>query len=289
MERKIVIIFEIIFVIAAMSFYTIRDLIPEYRQKIGSSDRLVNSKKCVNIIELKIDDTDFMVMLDDNKKIYHMIFLEKKSLILYNNGIEDKDLGQGLDLIIKKLIEYNYLKNTSHIDITKYDDMYYDEFIFELRNIMSKYDLGININENSGLLEEVASQYNISGDSRENIILELDYYSKELYNSYKNEINKKGELLNSRNSKTFANNVYRKIEKYCDKNNIENLKRNESDFIINMVPADTDLKYYPSKNSWYYVDNKKIYAYIEFIDKNYKYGYCYKGSIDLLYEGECDN
>jgi hypothetical protein len=55
-----------------------------------------------------------------------------------------------------------------------------------------------------------------------------------------------------------------------------------------MIPADDEFKYYPSINSWYYVNDKKVYAYIEFvIDDNNIKSYCYNGSIDLVKEGVC--
>ena len=54
------------------------------------------------------------------------------------------------------------------------------------------------------------------------------------------------------------------------------------------IPADEKANYYPNANSWYYIKEKKLYAYIEFGESNNKYGYCYKGSIDSIYEGECE-
>jgi hypothetical protein len=55
-----------------------------------------------------------------------------------------------------------------------------------------------------------------------------------------------------------------------------------------MIPGDDEFKYYPSINSWYYVKDKKVYAYIEFVISDNKVkGYCYNGSIDLVKEGVC--
>ena len=84
MEKKLIIAFEIIFVIAAMSYYVVKDLIPEYKTKFGSSDRIVNPEKCTNMIEVKInDDIDYMTAL--RKGDWKLIYRHRtQALELYN-------------------------------------------------------------------------------------------------------------------------------------------------------------------------------------------------------------
>ena len=107
MEKKLIIIAEIVFVVIAVGYYTVKELIPDFKKQFGSSDRIVNPEKCTNIIEIKInDDVDYIYLLDNEEKIYHIIFLSPSSLVLYNKNIENNNY----DIVNKKSIE-QFIKN----------------------------------------------------------------------------------------------------------------------------------------------------------------------------------
>ena len=285
MEKKLIIIAEIVFVVIAVGYYTVKELIPDFKKQFGSSDRIVNPEKCTNIIEIKInDDVDYIYLLDNEEKIYHIIFLSPSSLVLYNKNIENNNY----DIVNKKSIEQfiknNYLKTDSKISVTRYNNDNYIKYKDSLLSILKYYNINTNIIENES--DFVEKKLGVEPSSKSKMISELDYYSKELINNNSNN-NLKNIVLDKDNSKKFSNNVYKKIEKYIQSNNIENMDMKDTRLIISSIPADDNAKYYPSINSWYYVKNRKIYAYIEF-EENNKYSYCYKGSIDSVYEGECE-
>ena len=94
-------------------------------------------------------------------------------------------------------------------------------------------------------------------------------------------------VLSKTNSRTLSDNVYKKIENYIIDNNISNLDKDNDKLLITLIPADTSNKYYPTSNSWYYIKDKKVYAYIELNEAGNYYRYCYKGSIDDIKEGAC--
>jgi hypothetical protein len=179
------------------------------------------------------------------------------------------------------------LKNNSEIVITKYSDVYYGEFINSFKNILKKYSLNNNIKEDTSNLVGKAHMLKILGAGTSTILLKMDYYSKEMKLLYNTKNNKTINVINKNNSKKYTDNVYKKIEKYILENNIKNLKKNDTMLLINNIPADSDGKYYPTNNSWYYVDNGRVYAYIEIQNNESIYKYCYKGEIDLTNEGEC--
>lgn len=287
MEKKLIIIAEIVFVVIAVGYYTVKELIPDFKKQFGSSDRIVNPEKCTNIIEIKInDDVDYIYLLDNEEKIYHIIFLSPSSLVLYNKNIENNNY----DIVNKKSIEQfiknNYLKTDSKISVTRYNNDNYIKYKDSLLSILKYYNINTNIIENESDFVEMSKKIGVEPSSKSKMISELDYYSKELINNNSNN-NLKNIVLDKDNSKKFSNNVYKKIEKYIQSNDIENMDMKDTRLIISTIPADDNAKYYPSINSWYYVKNKRIYAYIEF-EENNKYSYCYKGSIDSVYEGECE-
>lgn len=287
MNKKLTIAFEIIFIIAAMSYYVYKVMIPEYKTKFGSSDKIVNPERCNNIIEVKInDDIDYMYLFDE-EKIYHLIFFTKGSLVLYNKNIENKNMDEATEVSIKLLIDNNYLKKDSIIKIIRNNDYNYDNYINILKNNLTKYNINTNIIEEKSDFKDKAYDLDLNYESISTMITEMDYYSKELINeSDINNISK--DILDNQTSKKYANNIYKKIEKYVNSNNIDNLEINNTNLIITTIPADANAKYYPTPNSWYYVKDKKVYSYIELQEGNNKYRYCYNGSIDDVKEGECE-
>lgn len=288
MEKKLIIAFEIIFVIVAITYYVVKDLIPEYKTRFGSSDKIVNPEKCTNIIEIKINnDIDYIYLLDKEKKIYHLIFFTPSSMALYNKNLENNNIDVVLEESIKLLIENDYLKKDSSITIIRENNNDYNEFTNSLKNYLTKYNINTNITEETNNFIDKSIKLGLNAETRSTMITEMDYYSKELINNNSNRKTTKT-VLNDKTSKTLTNTVYKKIEKYVISNNIDNLEINNTKLLISTIPADEDFKYYPTLNSWYYVENKKVYSYIELQEGDNKYGYCYKGSIDNAIEGECE-
>ena len=52
MEKKIKILLEIIIIIIAITYYIVKIMMKKLKNMYGSSDRIVNPDKCVNIIEI---------------------------------------------------------------------------------------------------------------------------------------------------------------------------------------------------------------------------------------------
>lgn len=288
MEKKLIILIEIIFVLGAISYYTVKELIPDIKSKYGSSDKIVNPEKCKNIIEIKINDNvDYMYLLDDEEKIYHIIFLSPSSLVLYNKDLENKTYDIVNKKSIKQLIANNYLKTDSKIIVTRYNNDNYKKYKDSLINNLSYYNINTNIEEYESNYVDMSKKLGLDTSTKSSMISELDFYSKELINNYSDSSLKNTEL-NKQTAKKYSNSIYKKIEKYIESNNINNMDINNTNLVITTIPVDEKASYYPNVNSWYYVKEKRIYAYIEFSENNNKFGYCYKGSIDSIYEGECE-
>lgn len=292
MKKKLLIILEILIIIGASLYYILKEVIPEYKSSIGSSDRFIKTSDYKNMIEFNIDNkVNFALVINEEKKIYHIMFFNEDAVCLYNKNIENSSISDGFNKITQLLIENGYLTSNSIIKVTKYDDYYYDEFKSSLSLILTKYKLNTNFIEDSSTLNVKADvlelNVNMEADN-ESILRALDTYSKEFCRIEKNVSKKDSKQeLDEGSSRKYINNVYKKIEDYINKNNISFLDRDNTELVINMIPADNNLEYYPSSNSWYYVSDGKVYAYIEIIDNDKSYSYCYNGSIDLSKKGEC--
>ena len=82
-----------------------------------------------------------------------------------------------------------------------------------------------------------------------------------------------------------ANRVYEKLSTYAI--DVENQETNATALPIEKVPANKDLTIYPSSESWYYIKNHKVYAYINFTGLTDDYEFCYNGSIEKMKRGKC--
>lgn len=284
MEKKIIVILEILIIGVAFLAYTFKEAIPEYKKSIGSSDKFINTEIYNKMYEFNIDNKiNFSIIIDENNNIYHMFFFDKEAACLANKNIENNKLEEGLKKIYIGLIEKDYLTNTSNINIIRYDNK--ENIIYDLVSNLNKfYNIKGSINISDSTIENKIKELKLESDS-ESYLKDLDLYSKEYIRLTKNVVLSKEESINTRE---YSDNVYSKITNYMNMNGISNLNINDTTLVINMIPGDEEYKYYPSINSWYYVKDKKVYAYIEFVinDNNVK-GYCYEGSIDLVKEGVC--
>ncbi len=280
MNKKITIFIEISIVVIAIIYYVVAIMIPDFQKSQGSSDGFIKTNKYQNLIKIKIDDaTDFALVLDSEGKIYHIFFFDNSSVFLYNQNIENKELNSSIKSIITILIENNILKNNSKVEIIHASDEQYNSFNKEWNNILNELKIKTNTSEEVKSLEEIARIYGIETNNVTTTLLELDLYSKEFIKE-----NPKGnKKLDEDTAKSYANKTYMKLEEYVEKEHITNLNKEDVDIPLSLIPID-DI--YPTKNSWYYIKDGNVYAYIEFEDDN-KYSYCYKGSINNRMEGEC--
>ena len=286
MQKKIVVIIEILFIILAFGYYIVFELIPEYKTKYGSSDKIFNTERYKNMIEFRVDDNvNFALVIDSKEIVYHMMFYDKASVVLYNKNIENNTFDDSIDMVFRILIENNLINNISTIEIVRYENDFYDDFINSFKKVSNKYKLNLSITEKIGTLEDKALDLGITSN---NVLMNIDYYSKEVQRKYKDNKDIVGIIkLDNDSSKKLSNNVYVKIEEYILNNNIVNLEKDNTLLNIGAIPADDNLKFYPNRNSWFYVRDGKVYSYIELSQGNTSFGYCYMGSIDSRNEGEC--
>ena len=284
--NKYRIILEVVILIGLLIYAFYNYMLPNYNKIFGSSDKFINTSKYVDFIEYKIGDTDFGIVLDKNKKIYHLIYFDKNSIVLYNKNIENNDIDVVNNQIIRNLIENDLLKKDSNITLIKYNDKYYNEVYKSFNKYLNKYHLNNNINkDNNKLINKAKTISNENIDSDSYALFVMDLYSKELVDNNKN--NKEKKDLTKEEAKEYTNNIYKKIEKFMNTNNIDNLDKNNDKLNLTEVAGDKDNIYKATKNSYFYIKTRKVYAYIAIRDLNNTYSYCYNGSIDDYVEGEC--
>ena len=89
MPKKFVFILEIIAIILASFYYILIEVIPDYKKNIGSSDKFINLENYENMLEFEIPNKiNFAVIINKNKSIYQIIFLDENASCLYNKNID---------------------------------------------------------------------------------------------------------------------------------------------------------------------------------------------------------
>ncbi len=282
MKKKLLILFEIFLIIGMFSWYIVKEMIPDVSKKFGSSDHIVNTKRFQNMIDFKIDSScEFAILLDDEGIVYHMFFFHRDSVCLYNQNIEGLPLEKAIPRISDLLIQNGCLKKNSSIVITRVLDFHYEDILSHFKNSIFSFSQSITFLEEKKSLEDFALEFGVSYDNLSSLLSGLDYYSKNITG-----IGRASQSV-SYDGRELSNHVYQELEQYVFVKQIKNLEKESTDFPISLIPGDSSLKMYPTSRSWYYVQNGKIFAYIEFELPMEVVGYCYQGSIDLRKEGEC--
>lgn len=186
MKKKLVILFEILLIVAGFVYYTFWVMIPEYKASLGSSDGFINGKKYYNMIEVIIDDkTDFAFIVDSDGNINHLFFFDTSSLCLYNRDIENKTLEKGLKKSLLILEEAGLIRDGSNCLIYRNNDYYYESFKNSW-DAITQFD-GVNTNDTYEVIKlderaQVFGVYDVENTST--ILLNLDFYSKDIISNY---------------------------------------------------------------------------------------------------------
>ena len=266
--------------------------IPELKKTLGSSDKFITSKNYGDMVEFDINNNLNFAVVIQSKKINHILMFNEESVILYNQDIENNSISKSISMITNLLINSNNLTPTSQVTLTTYENKYYNEvkqsFINELKS--NNYN-NITILEKQTTIEKKVKRLEIEYSKKDDLISKLDIYSKNIISSAKTNENSysttKSKTISKEQAKEYANNVYKKLENYVINNNIGEQDKNDTSLPINLIPASSDNTIYPNLDSWYYIKNKQVFAYIAIDTKDQTYGWCYNGGIDNYKEGEC--
>ena len=250
--------------------------LPEYRQEYGSSDSLIYTDLS-RLVEIKIDGVDFGYAYNDENKVRAIIFFNNNSTVLYNKNIENLSIDEALTKSLDILYNDKMIRENSIISIIKYQEDNIDYKTIIEKNLTNK--INYSYEEQLSSLNTIKERFNISEEDTSRIIYKLVLQSKEIARSAKN---------NDKTSyKEYTDNVYRQLVKYKDTNNIYNEEKDNHTIDISLIPADEDLTMFPTPNSYFYINEGMIFAYIEIDIEGNIISYCYNGNINNYDEGVC--
>lgn len=249
-----------------------------------SNNITLDTNNYLTNIEIK-SKSNFMLFINKKKKISNIIFLNGESVSsLYKKDIENKNIKEGIMLIIDNLKNNDEFDNTNEFRLISYgNDEVYNLVKEEVQKQFVIYGINNNIVEGQTTLKErVDNRYNSDDEILKNL------YNGSLDIIFYNQNN------NSRNTKIsenkisdYAVNVYKKLESYSIRIT-EQAKDSDDAMDITTLNATSDYtnQLYATANSWYYVSNGTVFAYIQFKYKEKTYNYCFNGN-EVFTVGYC--
>lgn len=284
-KDRLYFIIRLVIIFIAVFIYTIVVSYPNFKKQFGSSDKYFNPDNYYDMLEVKVDKIDFAFIINNKKKITNIFFFENNSLILYNKNIEGSNIEEGIEKFVLLLKENKYLTNDIKFLINSYQGRLLQDFKDSLEKILTKEKIRFLVDGHVSNLDKKLQELGMEIDSDLATNLEnLDMYSKDVIR------NKETVEIVETDDKVvrgYAYNVYLKIENYIKENNISRQTIEEDQIPMVSIPADKKGEIYPSADSWYYVNDGRVYAYIKFIIGQDEYKYCYQGGIDNYKKGEC--
>ena len=274
MKEKHRIILQIILVIVLIAAALIFKVIPEYKATQGSSDTYIKVDDYKDIVEIKINNKTNFALVTTTTNITNILFFDSTSLVLYNQDIEGKTFSQGIKEIINHLVENDYLKTGDFITITAYHNKVDQIVKDEISSYLNSLNATATIIEEKTTLVEKAKILNVEGSDDKQLLKAIEYKSKDIVRKYKNE-------------RDYTDNVYKKIEQYVNQNQIINQDVQTPGIDITKIPANNAGTMFPDETSWYYVQDKQVYAYINIKANDKNISYCYQASIDIYKKGQC--
>ncbi|MBE6157311.1 MAG: hypothetical protein E7160_00735 [Firmicutes bacterium] len=274
----ILIITTIIIVIVGYTLYIIKELGLDHINKYDNYN---------NMIEIKLDTgIDFAFILDKDNNIIQPLYLSKKTTILNLNKLESKNINTSINKVIKELVIKNKIKNKLYI--IEYNNQNLSSVLEkQITEELIKNNIKTQIVKQTSTLQKRVKKLEINREDTKGILITLSLYSKNIANINNNDNPDEEIELTKENALEYSNTIYDKIRKYQISNNITDEDINNHKINIQQIPISSNNDLYPDQDSWYYIKDRKVYAYIKFSIGNISYSYCYNGTKENINEGEC--
>lgn len=280
-KKKIILIISFISIILLAIFFYIA-----YKNAVAeiTNNITLNTDNYLTSVEVN-SKSDFILFINKKKKISNIIFLNSESVTsLYKKDIEKKDIEEGIKLIVDNLKTSNEFDSDLEFQLISYgNNDIYSLIKEEFNKEFVIYGVNNVITEGSTTLEEkAAGRYKNQSE-----ILKMLYDDSMNIVSQNREKDNKSSNFKEDNMATYALNVYKKLENYSVKITEQSKDSAEGMDITTLnSTGDYTNELYANANSWYYVTNGVVYAYIEFNSNNKIYSYCFSGT-ESYKEGNC--
>lgn len=297
MKKKILLYtIEVLLILLVITGLAIFKYYPEYKKTLGSSDGKFIYENYKSAVEIQIPTgPNYIVIVDKKNKISNIFFENLESFVLYNQEIENKPIYQAIAKMMEKLQEANYLSQS--ITVINYNNQEtYDAIVEEINKSLITYGSTTTLIKKTTTLEQKAKELELTYTDETSFWAAIALKSSDLISYKRNNVSKKNKEsttieekgMDLETARTYANNIYQKLQVYVANKSIKNQQRDDPTMPIQLLPADNAGTIYTTTDSWYYINDYKIYAEISFENQNQTYSFCYMGSLEHQQKGKCE-
>lgn len=273
--NKVINIISFLIILIAAIVLIIYKYYPEYKASVGSSDNYVDTDSYKEIVTISMQSgPEFTLVTNKKDKISNILFTNQDSLCLYNKNIEDQDLNDSIDGIIKILYNNKYLTN-EEITITSYNST------SKLKNKLIN-----KIKKDYSSIPIIEDTLTLTIDEQKEFLQEKTRESRRNIKNLKEEtlVESNSSSLNEEVAYMYADNICQKLSVYASR--ITNQEKSSQNYPIQLISGEADKNIYPSAKSWYYIVNGEVLGYINFKSDKYDYSYCCQNKIVI--RGNCN-
>lgn len=283
-------IIEILVIVGACIYLGITKVLPEYQESVGSSEKLFNMNDFQTAVEVKIPTgPEFFILLDKKDKVMSILVENEESSPIINKNIEGKKIQEAINDIFQILIDNQKINNKNIVLINYGEDTIYHQIVELIKNILLENNMSSQVIEESSTWKQKAQELGINEDKEDEIIWSLYLQSADIIDNMDSTIttNTDATIISKDQAIEYADSIYAKLTTYMINANVENQEKNALNMPIQYIPADNNNTIYASSDSWYYIQDYKVYAEITLASSNYRYTFCYNGSNEDRKEGIC--
>lgn len=285
MKRKIIFYaLEVIIILIVVIYLAITKFIPEQEALKGSSEKLWRSSNYETAIEINIPTGPKFLLIINKNKILKNIFIEnEEAVFLANKNIEEQKINKAIKDIMDLLLNNNKL-NVSSIEVINYNDnTIYEECLNIINKKLQENNKIIEIKQQKKTLKDKIKEETFDITTEEELLWQLYLQSRDYISEYaKEEVTTQSKIEKS-SAEVYADEIYQKLITYMINANVKDQTKDDSRMPIQYIPGDSANTIFPTTDSWYYIENSKVYAQINI--ESYKF--CYNGSIENKSEGIC--
>lgn len=282
-------VLEVLVILAVVMYLAIVKIMPEYQKSLGSSERLFSASNYKTGVEINITTGPAFFLIINKKNEVTNIFIENEQAgVITNQNIEGKTINEAVPEIFQKLIDASLIENQTIKAINYNDQQVFNEVTSLMKATLEENLKANQIIKSKSSLQEKAIELKLEETKDSEILWSLYLNSLDIIDRLPKTITNTTPKIsiNKESASTYADAIYQKLITYMLNADVKNQEINNPTMPIQYIPGDSANTVYASSDSWYYIENYKVYAQIT-IRGEESYTFCYKGTNTDKKEGIC--
>lgn len=279
-RNKVIMIICISFILLLSLIISFYFLFKNIVYELGDHVEL-DTKNYLTAVEVE-GNAEFILFINKRNQISNIIYLNEKSVEgLYHKKIEGKKIEKAIPSIVENLKNAKIFNDNKNIILVDYGNAnIFSKIEEEFNKQLVIYGVNKEITTDLNTLKAKFTQLNLEfKNNQEKDLKTLYYHSLDVISKSREDKKININQEKKENINQYALNVYNKLLTYSA--SISNQTKDDLNGIdITTINATGDYQneQYATKKSWYYIQDYKVYAYLNFSIHGKDYDYCFLGN-----------